>query len=107
MKVTRSDRGIDGWVCLVLTGNGLRVDCQLFHDFIGIVVKHLLYPSLEQTKILHYRYYKIQFFYIFYDILLMVDVKGILSVFLLSKFFLVYFQCSINSVIEESFNSVF
>jgi len=40
----------------VLTGNGLRVDCQWCHDFIGIVVRHVCfrvdnlsssYPSLE------------------------------------------------------------
>jgi hypothetical protein len=40
IKVTRSDQGIDGWVILVLTGNGLRVDC---HDFIGIVVRHVYF----------------------------------------------------------------
>jgi len=40
MKVTSSDQGLDGWVILVLTGNGLRVDCRWSPDFIGIVVRH-------------------------------------------------------------------
>lgn len=69
LKVTSSYQGMCGWVILVLTGNGLRVGCQWFHDFISIVVRHVCFrvdnPSNEKTKILLYRYYKTQFFYIF------------------------------------------
>ena len=39
VKVTSSDQEINGRMILVLTGNGLRVDCQWFHNFIGFVVR--------------------------------------------------------------------
>jgi hypothetical protein len=42
MKVTSSDQGINGWVISVF-GNGLKVDCQWFHDFIGIAVRHVCF----------------------------------------------------------------
>lgn len=99
MKVTSSDQGIDGWVILVLTGNGLRVVCEWFHDFIGIVVRHVCFivnnlssslsfswidqdtplQVLRNTVYLHFFWYSACGW-------CYVVLQGILSVFLLSKF---------------------
>jgi len=104
MKVTSSDQGIDGWVILVLTGNGLRVDCQWFHNFIGIVVRHVCFRVRSLSSSLSFscidqdtplQVLQNTLFLHFSDILLVDDVMWFYRVscqcFFFQSLFLVYF----------------
>lgn len=104
MIVTSSDQGIDGWVILVLTRNGLRVDCQWSHDFIGIVIRHICFRVDNLSSSLYFscidqdtplQVLQNTVFLHFCDILLVVDVtwfyRGSCQCFFFQSLFLVYF----------------
>jgi hypothetical protein len=83
MIVTSSDQAIGGWVILVLTWNGLRVDRQWSHDFIGIVVRHICFRVDNLSSSLYFsiidqdtplQVLQNTVFLRFCDILLVVDV---------------------------------